>query len=218
MGRFNTVIFDMDGTVLDTLADLADSVNATMARYGCPERTLSEVRAFVGNGVGRLIELCVPGGKPNPDYSRCLDDFKCHYEINMQNKTRPYDDIPELLAELKRQGYKLAIVSNKFDAAVKGLTAAYFGDVIDVAVGESAGVDKKPAPDTVFKALEALGAAVSEAVYVGDSEVDAETARNAGLPFAAVTWGFRDRSVLEQQNPRWIIDKPEELLGILDEE
>jgi phosphoglycolate phosphatase len=216
MNKIDTVIFDMDGTVLYTLEDLCDSVNHTMTLFGFPARTLDEVRAFVGNGVGRLIELSVPDGIVNPAYNRCLDEFKRHYEANMRNKTRPYDGIPELLAALKQQGYKLAIVSNKFDAAVKGLARFYFRDAIDIAVGESAGVAKKPAPDTVFKALEALGADTGHAVYVGDSEVDAETARNAALPFVAVTWGFRDRELLESKNPQWIIDKPVELLGILE--
>lgn len=215
MPKYNTVIFDMDGTVLNTLEDMTDSVNHTMALFDFPIRTLSEVRRFVGNGIGRLVELCVPGGKENPLFTDCLAAFKAYYEAHMQVKTGPYEGIPELLTLLKDRGYKLAIVSNKFDDAVKELTPFYFGDAVPVAVGESAGVAKKPAPDTVFKALEELGAAVDDALYVGDSEVDAETAKNAALPFVGVTWGFRDRALLEEKGARWIIDKPEELLEIL---
>jgi phosphoglycolate phosphatase len=215
MARYNTVIFDMDGTVLNTLEDLTDSVNHTMALFGYPTRTIDEVRRFVGNGVGRLVELCVPGGKENPQFVDCLAAFKAYYEAHMQVKTGPYKGIPELLSLLRDRGFKLAIVSNKFDDAVKELTPFYFGDAVAVAVGEAPGVAKKPAPDTVHKALEALGSTACEAVYVGDSEVDAETAKNAGLPFVGVTWGFRDRALLEEKGAKWIIDEPEELLEIL---
>ena len=214
--KYDTIIFDLDGTLLDTLEDLKDSVNYAMAFYGFPERSLEEVRTFVGNGVGRLIELAIPEGADNPLYKKCLKTFKDHYSQNMQNKTAPYSGIMETLRELKDRGYKLAVVSNKFDAAVKALVRDYFGDYIDVAAGESDNVSRKPAPDTVLKALAELGSVPEKAVYVGDSEVDAMTARNSNLTFIGVTWGFRTREILEEQGAKTIIDLPVQLLSVLE--
>lgn len=213
--QYDTVIFDLDGTLLNTLDDLIDSVNFSMARFGYQSRTVAEVRNFVGNGVGRLIELSIPGGTDNPDYKACLDEFRRHYAANMRNKTEPYDGIMELLRELAGRNFKMAVVSNKFDAAVKELCNNYFSGLIDIAIGESAHVAKKPSPDAVLEALEELRSSADRAVYVGDSEVDAETAKNAGLPLVGVTWGFRDRNVLEQKGVRFIIDKPSQLRQIL---
>lgn len=216
MKKYDTVIFDLDGTLLNTLDDLADSVNYTMSAYGFPHRTVDEVRCFVGNGVGRLIELSIPDGLKNPQYEKCLEDFRRHYAENMQNKTDAYEEIRELLEELSKEGLKLAIVSNKFDKAVKGLNQVYFGEYVKVAIGESENVKRKPAPDSVFKALEELGSTADKAVYVGDSEVDVKTAKNAGILCVGVTWGFRDREVLEQEGADYIIDRPKELLKIID--
>jgi phosphoglycolate phosphatase len=216
MQRYDTIIFDLDGTLLDTLEDLADSVNFAMALYGYPPRTISEVRNFVGNGVARLIELSIPGGAQNSDFSNCLEEFRRHYAMNMQNKTKPYNGIMELLNELAGRAYRIAVVSNKFDKAVKALCNAYFGEFISVAIGESERVSKKPAPDTVFEALGELDSSPDRAIYVGDSEVDAETAINSGIRFVGATWGFRDRSVLEQAGVE-CIDKPAELLAVLCE-
>jgi phosphoglycolate phosphatase len=215
MRKFDTVIFDLDGTLLNTLDDLADSVCFTMALFGYPSRTVAEVRDFVGNGVGRLIGLSIPGGTGNPDYKACLEEFRRHYDRNMLNKTKPYDGIMALLRDLDAHGFKMAVVSNKFDTAVKELCRVCFGELIPVAIGESVCVPKKPAPDIVTEALKALGAPPGRAVYVGDSEVDAETAKNAGIPFIGVTWGFRDRCVLEKEGADFIIDKPGELPGFL---
>lgn len=215
MKNFDTVIFDLDGTLLNTLDDLADSVNYTMKQYGFPERTVEEVRCFVGNGVGRLIELSIPEGLKNPQYAKCLEDFRRHYAENMQNKTSAYEEVGEMLEELKKKGFKLAIVSNKFDKAVKGLNRIYFEDYVKVAIGESENVRRKPAPDSVFKALEKLGTSADKAIYVGDSEVDVQTAKNAGIPCVGVTWGFRSRGVLEQEGAEYIIDRPWELLKIV---
>lgn len=215
MRKYDTVIFDLDGTLLNTLEDLADSVNCALALYDFPPRTIAEVRNFVGNGVARLMALSIPDGTDNSYYQNCFEEFRRHYAANSQNKTEVYDGITALLRELDRAGYKLAVVSNKFDAAVKDLCSVFFGSVIKVAVGESDGVLRKPAPDAVFKALDELGSSAARAVYVGDSEVDAETAQNAGLAFVGVTWGFRDRAVLEQKGAEYIIDKPCELLKIL---
>jgi len=216
MKKYDTVIFDLDGTLLDTINDLADSVNFTLNLYGFPCRNIAEVKSFVGNGVARLIELSIPDGLSNPQYKKCLADFRRHYSENMQNKTCAYKGIMKLLEKLSKEGYKLAIVSNKFDTAVKGLNQVYFGEYIKVAIGESEGVSKKPAPDTVFKALRELGSAADRSIYVGDSEVDVKTAKNSGIVCVGVTWGFRDREVLEQEGADYIIDRPEELLEIIE--
>lgn len=215
MRKYDTVIFDLDGTLLDTLEDLTDSVNFALARYSFPRREISEVRSFVGNGVGRLMELSVPGGLNNPRLKTCLADFRDHYSSNMQNKTAPYPGIMELLQHLSKEQYKLAIVSNKFDQAVKGLNRFYFGEYVKVAIGESQNISKKPAPDTVLRALQELDSAAEKAVYVGDSEVDVKTARNSGIKFVGVTWGFRDKKILEQNGADYIIDTPLELLSII---
>lgn len=216
MKRYDTVIFDLDGTLLNTLEDLTDSVNYALSLHGFPCRKIEEVRSFVGNGVAILMELSLAGGRDNPQYEKCLADFRRHYSENLQNKTEPYNGIMELLEQLSKDNIKMAIVSNKFDKAVKGLNQVYFGEYIKVAIGESEGVSRKPAPDTVLKALEELGSTADKAVYVGDSEVDAKTAKNSGIMFVGVTWGFRDREVLEQEGADYIIDKPQELLGIIE--
>jgi phosphoglycolate phosphatase len=215
MRHYDTVIFDLDGTLLDTLEDLTDSVNFTMALYGYPLRTVGEVRQFVGNGAGRLIELSIPGGTHSADYTKSLEAFRRHYTSNMQNKTKPYDGIVELLRELTGQGCRIAVVSNKIDTAVKGLCRIHFGENIQAAIGDSERVIKKPSPDMVFEALRELGSSANRAIYVGDSEVDAETAQNAGLPLVGVTWGFRDRGVLESAGADYIINKPDELMSIV---
>jgi len=210
-----TVVFDLDGTLLDTLEDLADGVNFALTKSGYPARTLEEVRLFVGNGVRNLIEQSIPGGMGNPDFEPCLHDFKEHYSKNMQNKTRPYDGVMELLETLRSAGIKTAIVSNKFDKAVKELSKEYFGDNIAVSIGESARIHKKPAPDCVYEALNELVSEPGTAVYVGDSEVDVRTAHNAGLPCVGVTWGFRGKEILVKEGAEYIIDHPLELLDIL---
>ncbi|MBP7072068.1 MAG: HAD family hydrolase [Clostridia bacterium] len=216
MNKYDTVIFDLDGTLLDTLDDLADSVNYALSICGFPCRENAEIRSFVGNGVRRLMELSIPDGLSNPKYEKCLAEFRSHYSVNMQRKTCVYKEITELLEELSKKGCKLAIVSNKFDKAVKGLNKVYFGKYIKVAVGESEDTRRKPAPDTVFKALEELGSTADKAVYVGDSEVDVQTAKNAKIICVGVTWGFRDREVLEQEGADYIIDSPLELLKIIN--
>jgi phosphoglycolate phosphatase len=215
MKKYDTVIFDMDGTLLDTLEDLTDSVNFALARHGFPCRKKEEIRSFVGNGVARLMELAIPDGVDNLHFEKCLEDFRSHYSENMQNKTGAYKGIMALLGQLSEEGYKIAVVSNKFDKAVKELSQSYFGEYIKVAIGESKNIAKKPAPDTVFKALEELGSTAEKSVYVGDSEVDVKTAKNSGLVCVGVTWGFRDREVLEQKGADYIIDMPQELLNIV---
>ena len=194
----NTVIFDLDGTLLDTLADLAGSVNYVMGRKGFPCHTADQVRGMVGNGIYVLMERAIPGGRDNPAYEECVALFQAHYKLHMQDQTGPFPGILPLLGQLSGEGFHLAVVSNKFDAAVKALCRDYFGNLIPVAIGEheAAGIAKKPAPDTVFAAMRELKASPDACVYVGDSDVDIETARNSGIPCISVTWGFRSREFL----------------------
>lgn len=211
--KYRYVIFDLDGTLLDTLDDLADSVNAALKTHGYPLRTREEVRSFVGNGVGRLIELSVPEGTSCEDTELCLAAFKEIYAAGCRNKTAPYEGICALLAELKTAGVGVAIVSNKIDSAVKTLAEAYFSGLIRVAVGEREreGVRKKPHPDTLLQAMTVMGASPADTVYVGDSEVDILTARNAGVPCLSVTWGFRSPEELETAGATHLIASAEEL-------
>ncbi len=213
---YNTVIFDMDGTVLNTLEDLKDSVNYALDQMGYPSRTLDEVRRFVGNGARLLIERAVPTGTTKEACDKCLDIYSKHYATNMQNKTKPYDGIIDLLKELKNRKYKLAIVSNKFDTSVKALCKDHYDEYIKVAIGESQNVARKPAPDSVFTAMKELGSKGEESIYVGDSDVDVQTAHNAGLKCVGVTWGFRSREILLNAGADYIIDKPMELIQILE--
>lgn len=215
MAACQTAIFDLDGTLLDTLADLADSTNYALTLHGLPRRTTDEIRRFVGNGVGRLIHLAMPEGTSPALERRCLDSFRAHYTTNMRHKTAPYPGIPALLDTLAAQGVRLAVVSNKPDGAVKELCRIYFPGQIPVAIGESPGVARKPAPDTVLQALEALGTDCGGAVYIGDSDVDIATARSAGLPCISVTWGFRGRAFLLAHGAERIADTPEALLALL---
>ncbi len=210
--KFNTVIFDMDGTLLDTLEDIADSVNYTLEKLGFPPRDLSEIRSYIGNGVTYLMELSIPEGRQNPEFNHAISLFRQHYSCNCTSKTRPYTGIVELLRVLANRGYKTAVISNKFDEAVKKLNDFYFSRYIAVAIGEKDDIRKKPAADMLLSALNRLGSTVEEAVYIGDSEVDIETARNAGIDCISVTWGFRDRDWLVNHGAATIVDSPEELL------
>lgn len=216
MKKYDTIIFDLDGTLLDTLEDLADSVNYVLKQNGFPTRTKEEIRKFLGNGLANLMELSVPGGRSNPQYEKCIADFREYYAQNMYNKTAPYEGVLELLEQLSKMGYKMAVVSNKFDKAVKTLCKTYFSNYIKVAIGESAHIAKKPAPDTVLKAIKILDSSADKIVYVGDSEVDVKTAKNTGVICVGVTWGFRDRTVLEKEGADFIMDKPDELLNIIN--
>lgn len=210
--KLETIIFDMDGTLLDSLEGLMHSTNAAMEQYGYPARTYEEVCAFVGNGVGKLIERALPGGLENADYEKCLAAFKEDYKTAMFTGTRPYPGIPALLETLNREGYHVAVVSNKIDSAVKALSAHFFGDLIPVAIGERPGVTRKPAPDSVYAALEEMGMPKETAAYVGDSEVDLQTARNSGLPCFSVDWGTRSDEILLQNGATSISRTAEELL------
>ena len=207
------IIFDLDGTLLNTLEDLCDSTNYALKQFNYPQRTIDEIRSFVGNGVKLLIQRAIPNGENNPNFEKCLEIFKIHYKENMYNKTKPYDRIPELLKELKLKGIQTAVVSNKFDTAVKSLCKKYFGDLIQVAIGENEaeGIRKKPAPDSVFKAITELKVSIENVIYVGDSETDIQTAKNAEIDCISCCWGFRSKDTLKKEGAINIIDFPSEL-------
>lgn len=209
------VVFDLDGTLLNTLEDLADAVNAALCRNGLPERTIGEVCQFVGNGIRNLMIRAVPDGEANPRFEEIFSDFKNYYGAHCKNKTDAYPGIRMLLEELKLRGIKMAIVSNKVDSAVKMLNQEYFSEYITTAIGETEQIARKPAPDTVLAALRELGARKEDAIYVGDSDVDIETAKNVGMKCVSVTWGFRDRAFLLEHGAKALIDNPVELLPFL---
>ena len=210
--RYNTIIWDLDGTLLDTLQDLWLATNHALRTYGMPQRTFDEVRNFVGNGVRKLIERAVPDGEDNPLFGEVFAEFKRYYVEHCQDNTCLYPGISETLKQLKADGKRMAIVSNKLQEGVTELHEKWFADTIEVAIGESSDVRRKPAPDMVEAALERLGVDKSDAVYVGDSDVDIATARNSGLPCVSVLWGFRDREFLMAHGAQCMIEKPQELL------
>lgn len=212
MRQYDTYIFDLDGTLLSTLDDLAASTNYALRQHGMPEHTLDEVRWMVGNGVRLLIERATPGGASNPQFDSVFAAFRSHYVEHSLDTTRPYPGIMEMLTELKRRGRRIAVVSNKFYAATQELCHHFFGDTVEVAIGERENIRRKPAPDTVIEALRQLGVGSEGAVYVGDSEVDVETARNSGLPCISVLWGFRDRDFLTEHGATTFVTSPEEIL------
>lgn len=213
MKQYSTYIFDLDGTLLDTIQDLATSVNYALRQCCMPERTLDEVRRFVGNGVRLLMIRAVPDGEDNPRFQEAFDIFRSHYLEHSLDTTAPYPGIMEMLQRLKANGKRLAVVSNKFDTATKELIRHFFGNLIEVAIGENeaAGVRKKPAPDTVNEALRQLGVGKEDAVYVGDSDVDLQTARNSGLPCISVLWGFRDREFLLENGATTFVQSPDNI-------
>ena len=213
--KYQLAIFDLDGTLLNTLEDLADSTNYIMQKFGYPERTIKEVRNFVGNGIRKLLERSAPTGTPAEEIGRMFEQFKEYYGAHCADKTKPYDGIMELLDALKEQGIKLAVVSNKADYAVKALCEQYFYGYFDEAVGERTDIARKPAPDTVNEVLKNLQIEKSQAVYIGDSEVDVQTAKNAEMDCIAVDWGFRDKEVLEEAGAETIVSTPAEVLGCM---
>ena len=213
--RYQTAIFDMDGTILETLEDMCASVNVTMDHVGYPWRTMDEVRRFVGNGAAKLIERCMPAGAEDPRYPAALEFYRAYYDAHAQIKTGPYPGIPELLNQLSREGVRLAVVSNKPDEAVRALTERYFPGVFPVAIGNRDGWATKPAPDSVYEAMCLLGARRESTVYVGDSDVDVDTARNAGLDSVIVTWGFRDEDFLRAHGAQHLAHNTDELYEML---
>lgn len=210
---YEIYIFDLDGTLLDTLQDLAASVNYALRQHHMPEHSIDDVRRFVGNGVRRLMERAIPEGAANPAFEAAFATFREYYMEHSLDTTRPYDGIPELIHELKKRGCRMAVVSNKMMAATQELVHHFFPE-IEVAIGEdeAAGIRKKPAPDTVFAAMKQLGE--GSAVYVGDSDVDLATARNSGLPCISVLWGFRDRDFLLAHGATTFVEQPLDILSI----
>ena len=219
---FNVYVFDLDGTLLDTLQDLANSVNYALRQHGMPEHSIDDIRRFVGNGVRLLMERAVPDGARNPQFEAAFATFRQYYMQHSLDTTRPYDGIPELIHELKNRGCQMAVVSNKMMAATQELVHHFFPD-IPVAIGEheAAGIRKKPAPDTVYEALRQLGIIhhpssiihhPSDIVYIGDSDVDIATARNSGLPCISVLWGFRSRDFLLAHGATTFAEHPFDIL------
>lgn len=211
----NTIIFDLDGTLLDTLEDLADAVNFALRQFSLPTHSYDAVRMMVGNGVRKLVVRAV-GDENHPQFEDIFSAFKTYYVSHCRVKTRLYDGIAPLLSELRGRGYRLAIVSNKLQAGVTELQREYFENLIDVAIGEREGISRKPAPDMLNAALEALGSTADEAIYVGDSDVDVATARNSGMPCISVLWGFRDEAFLREHGATLFAATPAEILNYLD--
>lgn len=212
---YRAYIFDLDGTLLDTLDDLWTAVNVALGKYGYPLRTREEVRAFVGDGVRKLMKRASDDAD-GETFDSLFAEFKRYYGENCTRKTKPYDGVIDVLKSIRAGGGKVAIVSNKSDFAVKRLSEEYFGALVDFAVGENeeAGIRKKPAPDSVFAAMHALGVEREACVYVGDSDVDILTAKNAGIACISVTWGFREKPFLLERGATRFADTPEELLRV----
>ena len=211
MHKYKTYIFDLDGTLLSTLADLAASTNYALRTHHMPERSLDEVRRFVGNGVKKLMERAIPDGLNNPLFEETFATFRQHYMQHNLDTTQPYPGIMQLLEQLKAEGKNIAVVSNKFYAATRELCRHFFGDLVPVAIGEREDIRKKPAPDTVIEALRELGVDKEGAVYIGDSDVDIMTAKNSDMPCVSVLWGFRDKEFLLEHGATTLISKPEEM-------
>ena len=214
MSKINTVVFDMDGTTLDTLLDLVGAVNYVLKKYNMPTHEPNEYRQFFGNGIKYAFKCAVPKGTPIEVVDEMIPTFKSYYDIHCLDNTRPYDGILELMKILKEHNYKIAIVSNKIDSAVQELHQKFFKDYVDVAIGEKPGINRKPAPDMVFEALKKLGSTQKEAVYVGDSEVDYQTAVNSSLQCILVLWGFRDKEQLKDFRAEFA-STPNEIFEIL---
>lgn len=207
MHKYKTYIFDLDGTLLSTLADLAASTNYALRTHHMPERSIDEVRRFVGNGVKKLMERAIPDGLNNPLFEETFATFRQHYMQHNLDTTQPYPGIMQLLEQLKAEGKNIAVVSNKFYAATRELCRHFFGDLVPVAIGEREDIRKKPAPDTVIEALRELGVDKEGAVYIGDSDVDIMTAKNSGMPCVSVLWGFRDKEFLLEHGATTLISQ-----------
>lgn len=216
MKRITTIIWDLDGTLLNTLEDLTDSVNYMLSIHNYPQRSIEEIRSFVGNGLAKLTERALPDTVTPEEYNTCLSEFKAYYKMHMQDKTGPYEGILDVLKTLQTKGYHMAVVSNKADAAVKELIPIYFGDLLPVAIGDMEGREKKPAPDSVYEAMKQLGVTKEECIYIGDSDVDVNTAKNSGIPGIAVLWGFRTKEQLEAVGATTFAETPEDLIALLE--
>lgn len=212
---YKAVIFDLDGTLLNTLEDLADSVNEMLKAKDYPQRSIDEIRQFVGNGMAKLIKRSVPENSSEKDFDECYELFRTNYRRNMKNKTRPYDGIIECLEELKKLGIKTVVTSNKNDDAVKSLCSDIFGELLTAAIGVKTGINPKPDPSMVISAIEDLNLEKENCIFVGDSDTDILTAKKAGLKSIGVLWGFRDREVLEKAKADFIISSPHEIISII---
>lgn len=210
---YKAVIFDLDGTLLNTLDDLAASVNFALKECGYPQRTIDEVRHFIGNGVIKLMTRATPDTISKEEFEKCFQIFRSHYLEHMTDTTRPYDGIYELLEKLEENKIKTAVVSNKLHSGVVGLCDDFFDGRLTCAFGVEKEEERKPSPLNVFKALKALDVSPEEAIYVGDSEVDVQTAINSGLDCIGVTWGFRERDELIRSGAKFIVDEPMEILA-----
>ena len=215
MNNIKAVVFDLDGTLLNTLTDLAASCNRALVQMGRPVRTEEEIKSFIGNGARLLCNRLVGLDAPTEVVDECLRLFQADYNLHLNDHTAPYPGVMDMLRTLKENGIACAVVSNKYDAATRAICQLHFGDLIPVTIGEGNGISKKPCPDGTNKALSLMGAGAAEALYVGDSDTDVETAHNAGLFCVGVTWGFRSRQVLEMAGAESIIDAPDELLDIV---
>lgn len=213
--KYKTVIFDLDGTLLDTLQDLTNSVNFALESMQYPKRSIDEVRLFVGNGIGKLIDRAVPKNTDEKSVCTVLEIFKNHYEQHCEDYTAPYPGIIKFLSCLKEHGIQSAVVSNKADFAVKKLCEKFFGNQIQIAVGECEGIRRKPAPDSLLSVLESLHTEPKNAVYIGDSDVDIETARNANMDMISVTWGFRDKNFLLENGAFVFADSVSQLENLI---
>ncbi len=214
--KYDTVIFDMDGTVMNTLVDLMDSINYVLEKYNYPFIELGDIGGYMGKGLDQMAAQCFPGGETDPNFKEGVEIFKEYYGEHCQIKTAPYDGIIDLMAALKDKGYKLAIVSNKAHEPLQELNNQFFSAYVTVAIGEKEGITKKPAPDGVNLALELLGSTKETSIYVGDTEVDRETAVNADLDCVMVAWGFRSMDILQTLDAMKIIETPIELLEVLE--
>lgn len=214
--EIKAVIWDLDGTLLNTLDDLAASTNEALARSGLPVHAKADIARFVGHGMRRLIMRAVPDGEENPKFETVYQTFLSHYAAHSSDLTRPYEGILDVLDALSARGVRHAIASNKMESAVQELSSKYFGTRMQAAIGDAPGRSRKPAPDCVLEAMRVMDAGAQETVYVGDSEVDVQTARNAGIPCVSVTWGFRPESLIREAGAEHIAHTPQELLEMIE--
>ena len=215
----NIIIFDLDGTLLNTLGDLFLGFNYAIDKFGYPKRTIEEIKSFVGNGIKKSIERALPYAVSEQELNKIVETFKAYYIEHMQEHTEAYSGITDMLKSLKEMGYRTAVVSNKYDDAVKKLCKKYFGDLIEFAVGEGYGIRKKPDSDGILKVLEYFNinrAEENNIIYVGDSEVDILTAKNACLPCISVLWGFKDKTFLENNGARIFAETPNDIIKIIE--
>lgn len=213
--KYKLVIFDLDGTILDTLEDLTNSVNYALNKNKLAQRTIDEVRCFVGNGIKKLIERAVPSNTESNIVEQVFEDFKIHYVKHSADNTKPYQGIKEMIETLRSAGCKTAVVSNKADVAVGPLCESFFPNMFDIAIGEREGIRKKPSPDSVLEVLDRLNMEKKDAVYIGDSEVDIQTAANAGIDVISVNWGFRNEEFLREQGAQIIVKRSEEITELV---